>query len=73
MKRRSSLPLTLPLLPGLRWTGALRVTRFEADGSACVEFDAEEPNADPQERYVFDRAVLTAKQLKDWTGWVRKG
>ena len=41
------------------------------DGGADVAFDAEEPDAASQERYVYDRAHLTAEQLKDWTGWPR--
>jgi hypothetical protein len=65
---RSLFPLKLDLPPGLRWRGKLTVTARAVDGYA-VEFNAESPKADPQERYVYDRAVLTAKQLKDWTGW----
>jgi len=63
------LPLTLPLLPGLRWRGKLRVMRLGKDGSADVEFDAEIVHPDVQDRFVFDRTTLTAKQLADWTGW----
>lgn len=61
----------LALLPGLRWEGSLTVMSKEPTGYA-VEFDAVAPQADPQERHVFDRAVLTAKQLKDWTGFEEK-
>lgn len=67
--KRSLFPLTLKLLPGLRWRGKLTVTRRTEDGGYAVEFNAESPKADPQERWVYDRAVLTAKQLTDWTGW----
>ena len=62
-------PNKLALLPGLRWEGSLRIISKEPNGDYAVEFDAVAPKADTQERYVFDRTVLTAKQLKDWTGW----
>jgi len=54
------------LLPGLRWRGKLRVLSVDAGGIA-VEFDAEtvKPSA---ERYIYDRAVLTPEQFRDWTG-----
>jgi len=66
-------PLTLPLLPGLRWKGKLKVSARCQDGYP-VAFDAEINRPEPEvrnhpERYIFDRTVLTAKQLKDWTGW----
>lgn len=60
-------PMTVPLLPGLRWQGKMRIVGPHDDGYA-VEFDAEAPKADPLERFVFDHAVLTAKQVCDWTG-----
>ena len=62
------LPHKLKLLPGLRWSGQLTVLEQVGAGYA-VAFDAVDARADPQERHVYDRAVLTAKQLKDWTGW----
>ena len=61
MKRR-----TYPLLPGLRWRGKLRVLSVDSDGIA-VEFDAIDYTA-TTERYVFDRAVLSPQQFRDWTG-----
>ena len=67
--RRKSFPLTFTILPGCKWTGKLRVLQAAPEfGKYVVEFDAEDPNADPQERFVFDRAVLTKDQIKDWTG-----
>ena len=55
-----------PLLPGLRWRGKLRVLGVDARGVA-VEFDAVDPQG-VNERYVFDRAVLSHAQFRDWTG-----
>lgn len=68
MAKRSPYPKKLKLLPGLKWRGHLTVLSREPEGFA-VAFDAESPKADPRERYVFDRAVLTPKQLENWTGW----
>ena len=63
----------IPLLPGLRWKGSLTILkRIERDGERLfvVAFDAEVVNPTPHslERFVFDHATLTAKQLADWTG-----
>lgn len=66
---RGRVPHELKLLPGLKWRGKLRIVAREPDGRYVVGFDAEDPKADPQERYVYDRTVLTAQQLKAWTGW----
>ena len=44
----------------------MHVTGRRGD-SYTVEFDAEDPKA-TQERYVFDRTVLSAQQIEDWTG-----
>lgn len=60
---------TLKLLPNLRWKGKLHVLSKQECGGYLVGFDAVAPDAHPQERYVYDQTVLTAKQLKDWTGW----
>lgn len=63
-------PTKLPLLPGLRWKGHLRFNGARLpDGRYPVAFDAEETDPKVYARYVFDRAILTAEQLKDWTGW----
>lgn len=62
------LPHKLLLLEGLRWTGSLQVLG-QRDNGYLVQFDAEDASAHPQERYVYDRTVLTPAQLKDWTGW----
>jgi hypothetical protein len=57
----------LTLLPGLRWTGKLVVLGAHADGW-LVDFDAEDPSASADYRHVLDRAVLSTKQVRDWTG-----
>lgn len=61
--------MKLALRPGLRWSGSLRVIGKEPAGYA-VKFDAV-ITAMPEgsERIVYDHAVLSAKQLEDWTGW----
>lgn len=64
----SRLPHTLPLKSGLKWRGKLKVERRQ-DGGYLVAFDAEAPNAHPNERQVYDVTVLSPKQLEDWTGW----
>jgi hypothetical protein len=38
-----------------------------AEHGFAVEFDAEDPKA-AQERYIFDHAILAAKQIEAWTG-----
>jgi hypothetical protein len=57
---------TLKLLPGLKWSGKMHVTG-KVDGGYLVEFDAE-GRANSRERYIYDRAVLTAQQIEEWTG-----
>lgn len=69
MARRPRVPHTLPLLPGLRWQGKLQILGRDDHGGYIVGFDAEDPGAHPNERHVYDQKALTAKQLKDWTGW----
>lgn len=61
------LPQRLPLLDGLRWRGHLTIKSSDARGY-LVEFDAVvvKPCATP---IVYDVAVLTPKQIHDWTGW----
>lgn len=61
------LPRTLKLLPGLKWEGKLTIIDRRPDG-VTVQFDAESPKADPQERFVYDRTFLTLAELKAWTG-----
>jgi hypothetical protein len=68
MKRPKRLPVTVPLLPGLRWRGKLTILSREPDGYA-VAFDAVIVDTSVRERFVFDRTVLTAAQLEAWTGW----
>lgn len=65
MKR--GYPMKLALLPGLRWRGKLTV-ESEQKGGYLVQWDAEETSPKVRDRFIFDRAVLTAKQIKDWTG-----
>jgi len=66
--QRRKLPRKLKLLPGLRWRGQLTIMSIEPSGYA-VAFDAEATDPEVISRFIFDRAVLTAKQIKDWTGW----
>lgn len=57
----------LKLLPGLRWTGKLRILQ-RLGASYTVAFDAE--GTDSGEKYfIYDHTVLTANELKKWTGW----
>lgn len=61
--------MKLKLLPNLRWSGSLKVFGKEPAGYA-VQFDAVvDAMPEGSERIVYDRAVLSAKQLEDWTGW----
>jgi hypothetical protein len=66
-------PLKLKLLPGLRWKGKLTVRSREPDGYAvCFDAEINRPESEVRhnlERYIFDHAVLSAKQLVAWTGW----
>lgn len=67
-RRRSPFPRTLKLLEGLRWKGKMRVMRKSDDGYD-VQFDAE--IVDPElggPKIVYDHGVLSADQIKDWTG-----
>lgn len=57
----------LPLIQGARWHGHLTILQRRGD-DYVVDFDAVDPSA-REERCVMDRAVLTPKQLLDWTGW----
>lgn len=61
------MPNKLKLLPGLRWKGELQILE-KRKGGYCVGFNAEGMDSG-QKQYIYDRTVLTAKQLKDWTGW----
>jgi hypothetical protein len=53
----------LDLLPGLKWKGYLKILEVRKDGYV-VQFTAQGSAG-----WVYDHAVLTAKQLKNWTGW----
>lgn len=58
------LPMTLKLLPGLRLEGKLRVIEPRQHGW-LVAWDA----FSKQEKYhVYDRAVLSADKIFEWTG-----
>jgi hypothetical protein len=61
------LPAKLALLPGLRWSGHLTVSRALDDGRWLVDWDAHDARCST-ERWIGDRAVMTAEQIKDWTG-----
>jgi hypothetical protein len=61
-------PVTLKLLPGLRWKGKLRVIDKTYDGRYLVDFDAVSEMS-LYESYIYDRTELTADQLREWTGW----
>jgi hypothetical protein len=65
--KKSRFPMKLALLPGLRWKGKLTVVQEDGAGY-LVQFDAEIVDPAVSERFVFDRAVLTRQQVKDWTG-----
>ncbi len=54
------------LLPGLRWSGKLRVIAFDAVDPfrIIVAFDARTADG----TYVYDHAALTYQQFKAWTG-----
>jgi hypothetical protein len=54
------------LLPGLKWSGRLRVLSIESKGIA-VEFDAWGIDSG-EKQYICDHTVLTPKQFTDWTG-----
>ena len=73
MKKADRFPRTLPLKPGLRWKGELNLMSDKptADGRYAVEFNAEvaKPQPGATENFIFDHALLTPKQLEDWTGW----
>jgi hypothetical protein len=58
----------LPIVPGRKWKGKITVMARDGEGYA-VSFDAEAVDVRVRDRYVFDRAVLSPKTLKDWTGW----
>lgn len=73
MGKRNRFPMKLPLLAGLRWRGKLTVEGPHVDkrGKAAgwqVQWDAEVVDQSVLEGFIFDRAILTSKQVKDWTG-----
>lgn len=59
---RRRWPLRLDLLPGLRWSGRMTVRRLD-DGRYRVDWDATSPS-----EWIGDRCVMTAEQIRDWTG-----
>lgn len=60
-------PHKLRLLPGLKWQGHLIIIASVPDGYA-VQFDATGIDSG-MKQHIYDRAVLSARQLKDWTGY----
>jgi hypothetical protein len=62
-KRKEESPGKLDLLPGLKWKGYLKILEERKDGYV-VQFTAQSAS-----EWIYDHTVLTAKQLKDWTGW----
>ena len=58
----------LALLPGLRWKGSLTIVGDYGDRYA-VAFDAESTDPQVVERHIYDRTILTARQVEDWTGY----
>lgn len=64
---RFRLPHKLKLLSGLRWTGSMALLSAD-DGGYVVAFNAEGIDSGAKQ-FIYDRAVLTAKQVHDWTGW----
>lgn len=59
-------PVMLKILRGRKWRGKLRVDG-PCDGGYLVAFDAENPKS-TYERFVFDRCVLSATKIAEWTG-----
>lgn len=66
--KEPKFPMKLKLLPGLRWSGSLKVLGREPAGYT-VAFDAVSVARDGSHLFIYDHAVLSAKQLEDWTGW----
>lgn len=62
-KKRSPFPAKLAVLPDLPSTGFLSVRGKSGDGW-LVHYDVKTPEG----TYVYDRRVLTAEQIKRWTG-----
>jgi hypothetical protein len=62
-------PRKIRLLPGRRWAGTMTLRSRSADDLWLVDFDAVVVGAsEGTERWVGDRATLTAQQIFDWTG-----
>lgn len=58
---------TLEILEGLKYRGKIHVIGKKGE-AYLVDFDAVDPRG-VEEHAVMDRALLTAKELKGWTGW----
>jgi hypothetical protein len=65
-KRPDKPPSKLNLLPGLRWKGFLKILEENKNGYV-VQFTAQSST-----EWIYDHTTLTPKQLKDWTGWIKK-
>lgn len=61
-------PIWLRLREGLRWSGRMKVIGPEPAGYT-VHWDAVEVQRDGSHRFIYDCCVMSAKQIKDWTGW----
>lgn len=55
-------PRKLPLLDGLRWRGSM-IVEGPREGGFQVQWDAQS-----QTEWIYDRATLSAEQIRDWTG-----
>jgi hypothetical protein len=58
----------LKIKPGLKWKGHLRIIASDSD-SYIVQFDAESTDPGVEFKFIYDRTVLTPRQLEDWTGY----
>lgn len=76
LPKRDRYPIRLALLPGQKWAGTLSVLGNWPEGFP-VAFDAvvvdvvvlARPGTKAgRPKYVFDHAILSAEQLKAWTG-----
>lgn len=57
------LPMTVAILPGLKWRGKLTI-KARADNGYVVGFNAQARD----DSWVYDCTVMTGEQLATWTG-----
>ena len=60
--------MKLKIKDGLKWKGSLRILSSDND-SYVVQFDAESTDSRVEFGFIYDRTVLSARQLEDWTGY----